>query len=90
MLLLAVLGVLLARTTPRQGRYAKLFMAILVYIIYMNLMTVARAWVEHSVAPPGLGMWWVHGVVLAVIAVLLGRQMGVTIPLSIPRLAPKG
>ena len=90
MLLLAVLGVLLARTTPRQGRYAKLFMAILVYIIYMNLMTVARSWVEQSVAPSLLGMWWVHIGVLAVIAALLAWQMGVRVPIPIARLAPKG
>lgn len=87
MLLLAVLGVLLARTTPRQGRYAKLFTAILVYVIYMNLLTVSRSWVEQSVAPPLFGMWWVHIAVLAVVAVLLARQMGVRMPLSIARLA---
>ncbi|HHJ81400.1 MAG TPA: LPS export ABC transporter permease LptF, partial [Candidatus Tenderia electrophaga] len=36
--LLAVLAVFLSRSNPRQGRYAKLFLGILVYIVYSNLL----------------------------------------------------
>lgn len=75
-LLLAMLGVGLARTTPRQGRYAKLFIAILVYIIYNNMMGVARSWVERDVVSPLLGMWWVHGVMLIAVLIIFLHQMG--------------
>lgn len=79
MVLLAVLGALLARTTPRQGRYGKLFIAVLVYVIYVNLMTVARSWVEQAATPSLLGMWWVHGVVLMGVAALFAQQMGLKV-----------
>lgn len=76
-LVLALLGVLLARTTPRQGRYAKLFVAILVYIIYNNMMGVARSWIDSGVISPLLGMWWVHALMVLAIAGLYVRQRGV-------------
>ncbi|MEO6696398.1 MAG: LPS export ABC transporter permease LptF, partial [Gammaproteobacteria bacterium] len=80
MVVLAVLGALLARTTPRQGRFGKLFIAVLVYVIYVNLMTVARSWVENAVAPSLFGMWWVHGIALIVVTVLFMQQMGIRVP----------
>ncbi len=75
-LMLAMLGVLLARTTPRQGRYAKLLAAILVYIIYNNLMGVAHSWVMNGLVPPWFGMWWVHALMLLVIVTLFIRHTG--------------
>ena len=66
-LLLAALAVPLSRTSPRQGRFAKLFIAVVIYAIYMNFLAVARSWVEHGVISAGMGLWWVHGALLGVI-----------------------
>lgn len=74
--LLALLAVPLSRTLPRQGRYGKLFTAILVYVIYSNLMGVAQTWMERGMVPVSVGMWWVHLCVLAGILILLSRQYG--------------
>lgn len=76
-LILALLGVLLARTTPRQGRYAKLFAAILVYIIYYNMLGVTRSWVDNGIVTPQLGMWWVHALMVLAILGLYVQQYGV-------------
>lgn len=76
-LLLAMLATLLARTTPRQGRYSKLFVAIAAYVIYHNLMSVAHAWIKYGQVSPGVGMWWVHGLPLLAIIALYVRQAGV-------------
>ncbi len=77
-IMLGLIGVLLARTTPRQGRYAKLFVAILIYIIYTNMMGVARTWVSHGVVTPLFGMWWVHVVMWAAMFVLFFRDLNVS------------
>ncbi|WP_455200458.1 LPS export ABC transporter permease LptF [Kaarinaea lacus] len=74
-LLLAVLGLVISRTSPRQGRFAKLFVAILVYIIYNNLMSIARSWVEQSKIPVEVGIWWVHLILVAIIVLLLFQQI---------------
>ena len=75
-ILLAALAVPLSRTGPRQGRFAKLFIAVVIYALYMNFLAVARSWMEHGVIAPALGLWWVHGLLGLVIVVLMVRQVG--------------
>lgn len=74
--LLALLAVFLSRTNPRQGRYAKFFLGILVYVIYSNLLGVAKTWVERGKVEPWLGMWWVHLLLLLVVLVLMVQHAG--------------
>lgn len=75
-LLLGLLAVLVSRTSPREGRYARLLGAILIYIIYNNLMGVAQNWLQRGKIPPALGMWWVHALLAVVIIALLAREYG--------------
>lgn len=75
-LVLVLMAVPLARTSPRQGRYGKLLAAILVYVIYYNLGVLARAWLEKGTAPPQVGIWWVDLVFLVAVAVMLVQQYG--------------
>ena len=60
-LLLAGLAISLSKVNPRQGRYAQLFPAFLLYIIYADLIFVGRAWLQKGKIAPELGLWWVHG-----------------------------
>jgi len=73
-LILTLLAVPLARLRPRQGRYARIGVAILVYFIYSNLLSAARVWIEKGWLAPALGLWWTHAVVLLIALVLLWRQ----------------
>ncbi|MCK5858714.1 LPS export ABC transporter permease LptF [Abyssibacter sp.] len=74
-LLLALLAVPLSHTSPRQGRYAKLILGIGAYIVYVNVLGVAQAWVGKGLIPAWLGMWWVHMLVaLAVVWLYLFRD----------------
>lgn len=75
-LLLAVLAVLLSRTSPRQGRFAKLFIAILIFVTYYNSLGVAMSWVQRGVVPAAVGLWWVHVALLVLVAVLAVRLWG--------------
>lgn len=75
-LLLTFLAVPLARTSPRQGRYGKLFAAILTYVIYSNLIGIARVWLEKDIFPRGVGIWWVPLLLLLATLVLLYQQYG--------------
>ncbi|BAW80454.1 YjgP/YjgQ family permease [Candidatus Nitrosoglobus terrae] len=72
--LLAMLAVPLTRPGPRQGRYAGLVPAILAYIIYSNTLGIARNWVERGTLSTLLGLWWVHGIMLLVVLILLWPQ----------------
>jgi len=72
--LLAMLAVYLSKTNPRQGRYAKFFLGVLIYIVYNNLLGVARTWMEKGLVPSDIGLWWVHGIVFAILAFLILKQ----------------
>jgi lipopolysaccharide export system permease protein len=65
-LILALLAIPLAVLQPRQGRYARLGVVILLYFVYSNLVSAARTWIEKGWLPPLIGLWWVHIVVLLV------------------------
>lgn len=73
---LVALAVPLSRTQPRQGRYGKLAVAILVYVVYTNLMGAGRAWLEDGVLPGFVGLWWVHLIVGVFAVYLLVRLYG--------------
>ena len=75
-LLLVFLAVPLARTSPRQGRYGRLFIAILAYVIYNNLLGVARVWLQRSLLPAAIGIWWVLALFLVAAVALLYQQYG--------------
>lgn len=68
-LLLALLAVPLARTAPREGRYGRLVVGILLYIVYNNMLGIARSALGKGDVPPWIGIWWVH---LLLLLVLLG------------------
>jgi len=73
---LALAALPLARTTPRKGRYSRIVPALLLYLLYANLMVFARDAFADGDVPPVLGMWWAHVLVLALIAAALVRQNG--------------
>jgi len=70
-LLLAVLAVPLSKLRPRQGRYARMWMAIALYFIYFSLASTARVWLEKETVPVALGLWWVHALVVMVMLGIL-------------------
>lgn len=72
--LLGLLGVLLSKSTPRQGRYGKLFFGILLYVIYYQFMFVARSAVVDEKISPVIGLWWVHLLFLALVVILIRGQ----------------
>ena len=69
-----LLAVPLSRSTPRQGRYGRLVIAILLFVIYYNLLGTAKVWVGDGSVPPVIGLWWVPALPVVVSAILLGGQ----------------
>ncbi len=63
----------LSKANARQGKFAKLVPAILLYIAYADLMFLGKAWIDKGTISPMLGLWWIHGVFL-LIALLLNIQ----------------
>jgi lipopolysaccharide export system permease protein len=75
--LLALLAVPLSKSQPREGRYGRITIGLLVFIIYFNMLSAAKAWIERGDIAPALGLWWVHGALLLLTVLLLAVQNGV-------------
>jgi len=73
-LVLTLVAVPLSRLRPRQGRYARVGLAIVVYFVYSNLLSAAKVWVEKGELPPAVGVWWVHLAVLGLGLYLVFRE----------------
>ncbi len=63
-LLLALLAIPLSRVNPRQGKYLHILPAIVIYIMYLNLLLVGRNWIENGVISYRWGLWWIHGLLI--------------------------
>ena len=72
--LLGMLAVPLARTTPREGRYAKLFVAVVVYFIHGNALSIFENLLGRGTVPGFVGMWPVHVATALVVLALLFHQ----------------
>jgi lipopolysaccharide export system permease protein len=73
-LVLTLVAVPLSRLRPRQGRYARVGFAIVVYFVYSNLLSAAKVWIEKGELPPLIGVWWVHLAVLLLGLYLIYRE----------------
>ena len=68
--ILALLAIPLSYVNPRAGRSLNLVIAIVLYMLYNNMISVTNAWVWQGKLSPGVGLWGIHTLMLA-IAVLM-------------------
>lgn len=60
LLVLALIAIPLAKVQPRQGRYAKFLPAVLIYMVYYNLLTIVRRFISNGQIADFPGSWAVH------------------------------
>lgn len=73
--LLVLLAIPLSFVDPRAGRSANLIMALLVYIIYNNVLSILQSWVVRGKLSPLIGLWPAHMAVLALFVYLFYRRL---------------
>ena len=74
MLVLGLIAVPLSYIEPRSGRFGKVGYALLIYIVYYNLLAVTKAQLEAGVFPMVINFWWVHLLFLGLAFGLLYRR----------------
>ena len=70
---LALLAFPLARGNPREPRFGRITLAVLGYIVYLNLLALGRGWIADGTLAPAFGLWWVHAIFLGIGAWLISR-----------------
>lgn len=58
--IMTLLAMSLGRTNPRSGKYAKLVPGILLFLVYLVLISASQSAIEDEKIPTWLGMWWIH------------------------------
>lgn len=75
-LLLVGVAVPLSRVDPRQGKYAKVLVAIAIYMAYRHLLGMAKNWVADGAMAAFPGFLVIHALCLVTALVLLAREAG--------------
>ena len=69
-LLLPLFAVLLNTLFVGENRYVLMIIGIFTYFIYSNLISISKTLVTKEILPAYIGVWWVHVVLLLVLAML--------------------
>jgi lipopolysaccharide export system permease protein len=74
-LIMGLFAIPLAFVNPRSGRSWNLVFAVLIYVLYNNLLSIFQAKTAQGQIPAWLGLWPVHGAMIVLIAILFYRQL---------------
>jgi lipopolysaccharide export system permease protein len=78
---LVLLAVAMAHANPRAGRSGRLILAIFVFLVYSNLMTLSQNWVNFGLIDLVPMMLLLHGGFMAAALLwLTGRHRGWALP----------
>lgn len=72
--ILALLAIPLGYVNPRAGRSLNLVMAIVLYMFYSNMMGVVNTWIGQGRLSPGVGLWSIHALMLAIAVLMFYRR----------------
>ncbi|MFZ5653560.1 MAG: LPS export ABC transporter permease LptF [Pseudomonadota bacterium] len=74
--IVTLLALPLSRTTPREGRFARILPAMVLYILYLLSLNAARGAMEDGELAAAPGLWAIHGVFVLLGAGLMLRWVG--------------
>jgi lipopolysaccharide export system permease protein len=75
LVLLMLLAPALARSAPRQVRYDRIVIGVLLYLVYSQAIELAKRAMALGKTPELFGVWWVHGLFLLGLIVVYRAQL---------------
>ena len=72
--IVAFMALPLSHTDPRSGRYGKLAVALILYLVYSNFLGIGKTWIIQQKVPLWVGTWWVHLIAVIFTLYLLKRS----------------
>lgn len=74
-MILALFAIPMSYVNPRIGRSINLIVAVLIYMIYSNFISITQAWISQNKITPIMGFLGVHGIMLVILLVLFYRRL---------------
>lgn len=71
-----LIALVMCKMPPRQSRYSKIIPALVVFIIYFNLLCLSKYWLHDGNIPNWFGLWWVHIAFAGIMLLILKRYNG--------------
>ncbi len=65
-IILTGIALVLVRYEPRRQTAGRLLLALLIYVVYINLLNLSQVWVGNGRLSPVIGLWWVHALALLI------------------------
>jgi lipopolysaccharide export system permease protein len=59
-IVLILLAVSISKTSPRDSKLSSLVLGLLIYIVYLIILSIATSLIEQGKVPAWVGAWWVH------------------------------
>lgn len=86
-LILTLVAVPLSVVNPRQGKFAKLLPALMLFLAYFLLLTAMRSGIEGSAIPHYVGLWPVHllAFILGMSLLMKSRTSGLKLKAKLPK-----
>lgn len=75
--ILTLLAIPLGFVNPRAGRSLNLIMAVVIYMIYNNMISVTNSWVGQEKMGPVIGLLGIHGLMFALMVLSFYRRLSV-------------
>ena len=79
-ILLGFIAFPVSYSSPRKGRYTKVFLGSLIYFTYLIVMSITEKLYLLDATPSILGIWWIHFLMLLLITHVYRNDMN-TIPI---------
>ena len=77
-LILTLLAIPMSFVNPRAGRSFNLIMALVIYMLYSNLISISSTWVGQGKISPSSGLLGIHGLMLVLVVVLFYHRLSMT------------
>lgn len=74
-LILALLAIPLSALDPRGGKTANSIIALIIYVIYTNMLSIVQAWIAQGKLHPLIGLWPVHLIFFAIAVYMFKRRL---------------
>lgn len=74
-LILALFAIPLSFLNPRAGRSLNIIVAIFVYMIYKNTISISQAWIAQQRFDFTIGLWGVHVAMVCILVVYFARRL---------------
>ena len=91
-LILTFVAVPLSVVNPRQGKFAKMLPALLLFLGYFLMLTAMRSAIERETIPTFVGLWPIHffALMLGITLILQERVSGKKLQAKLPSITVRG